>query len=110
MDKTTGRTTVVQHLVPSKYVGGLIVATDRITAPTALGCPSIHIIDSPVLTKYPCNADRNGRNHNLHHASTEWKLHIHRSLSHDLVDPEYSGGNIDDATSNNAGVHNDSPK
>ena len=52
MDKSAGTTAVVSHFVPAKYGGGLIVATDRVTAPTAFSCPSTHLIDSPALAKW----------------------------------------------------------
>src|SRR5438067_5968359 len=51
LHKSAGRTAVVSHLVPAKYMGGLIVATDRVTAPTEFSCSSIHLIDSPALTQ-----------------------------------------------------------
>jgi hypothetical protein len=41
---------------------------------------------------------------------TSEEVRIHRGVSHHLFDPKYSGENTDDATSDNAGVHNDSPK
>src|SRR5215475_8667545 len=44
LDKPAGRTAVISHFVSAKYIGCLIVATHRATAPTEISCPCIHLI------------------------------------------------------------------